>query len=243
MVDLHCHILPGVDDGAEDLAQALEMARMAADSGLRTIVATPHCNLPWGAEENDATVWMRSLTDLRKAVAEAEIPLEILPGAEVFCTPALPELLERKKLQTLAGSRYLLMEFYFDESPEFMENCFEIAGHRGYVPVVAHPERYEASWRDPELVPRWFRGGCVIQLNKGSILGRLGSRAETVSKFLLERGFAHVVASDAHGTNARTPHMTAVLRHLEDTYAPGYARILLSRNPERIAQDKWVIRP
>lgn len=243
MVDLHCHILPGVDDGAVDLAQALEMARMAADSGLRTIVATPHCNLPWGTARNYAGTLSQPMEILRKAVAEAEIPLEILPGAEVFCTPDLPDLLEGRKLQTLAGSRYLLMEFYFDESPEFMESCFETVGRRGYVPVVAHPERYEASWRDPELVPRWFRSGCVIQLNKGSILGRLGSRAETVSKFLLERGFAHVVASDAHGPNARTPHMTAVLRHLEDNYAPGYARILLSRNPERITQDKWVIRP
>lgn len=243
MVDLHCHILPGVDDGAVDLAQALEMARMAADSGLRTIVATPHCNLPWGTARNYAGTLSQPMEILRKAVAEAEIPLEILPGAEVFCTPDLPDLLEGRKLQTLAGSRYLLMEFYFDESPEFMESCFETVGRRGYVPVVAHPERYEASWRDPELVPRWFRSGCVIQLNKGSILGRLGSRAETVSKFLLERGFAHVVASDAHSPATRTPHMTAVLRHLEDNYAPGYARILLSRNPERIVKDKWVIRP
>ncbi len=241
MIDLHCHILPGVDDGAASLPDALTMARMAAVSGVRTIVTTPHCNLPWdlGTEESPD----HALHLLRQAVKEADIPLELLPGSEVFCGPNFPELLEQGKLQSLAGSRYLLMEFYFDESPEFMEGCFDTAIRHRCVPVVAHPERYEASYRDPDLVPRWFRSGCIIQINKGSILGRLGSRAQTVSKFLLEQGFAHAVASDAHSPSARTPHMTGILRHLEDHYAPGYARILLSRNPERIIRNQNVIRP
>lgn len=243
MVDLHCHILPGVDDGAGSLADALEMARMAAVSGVRTVVATPHCDLPWEEAKNFAGTGAEPLALLKQAVAEAGIPLALLPGAEVFCTPEFPALLEQKKLQTLADSRYLLMEFYFDEAPEFMDHCFAEAFCLGYIPVAAHPERYEAVFRDSELVPRWFRRGCIIQLNKGSILGRLGSRAETVSKFLLERGFAHVVASDAHSATARTPHMTAILRHLEDTYAPGYARILLSRNPERIIHGRNVLQP
>lgn len=243
MIDLHCHILPGVDDGADSLGQALEMARIAADSGLRTVVATPHCNLPWEESENFAGTMVQPLALLRQAVKAAQIPLELLPGGEIFCTPDFPDLLEQRKLQTLADSRYLLMEFYFDESPEFMEICFQEAFRRGYIPVAAHPERYDAVYRDPELVPRWFRRGCIIQLNKGSILGRLGNRAETVSRHLLERGFAHAVASDAHSPNARTPHMTRILRHLEDTYAPGYARILLSRNPERIIQNQNVLNP
>ncbi len=240
MIDLHCHILPGVDDGADSLDDALQMARMATDSGVRTIVTTPHRHLPWQTEDADTA---GALVRLQQAVREAGIPLELLPGAENFCGPDFSELLARREVQPLGDSRYLLMEFYFDEGPERMERCFARAARQGYVPVVAHPERYDAAYRDPDLVPRWFRQGYVIQLNKGSILGRLGSRAETVSRFLLERGFAHAVASDAHAPDARTTHMTQVLRHLENRYAPDYARILLNRNPERIIRDRELIQP
>lgn len=244
MIDLHCHILPGMDDGAAMMDDALEMAHMAALSGVRTVVATPHCNRPGNPDDNFAG---QELTDrlqgLRSALQEAQIPLCILPGAEVFCTPRMAQLLEDGKLLTLANSKYMLMEFYFDESPEFMEDCFGRVLRRGKVPVVAHPERYEAVFRNPELVARWFRKGLVIQLNKGSILGRLGSHAEAVSKYLLEQGLAHVVASDAHSSRVRTPHMAQVAHHLEQHYAPEYARILLSRNPERIIQDRSVIKP
>lgn len=244
MVDLHCHILPGVDDGAGSLDDALKMAHLAAVSGVKAIVATPHCNLPGGEEDNYSSPAMKKrFEEFDRAVQETGIPLRILPGAEVFCTPQLPQLLQGKKLQTLAGSKYLLMEFYFDESPEFMEACFADAVRLGYTPVVAHPERYEAVYRAPDLVLRWFRQGYIIQLNKGSILGRLGRHAETASRFLLQQGLAHVVASDAHSPRQRTPYMGEIVRHLEDAYAPAYARILLSRNPERIIQNRDIIKP
>lgn len=117
MTDIHCHILPGVDDGAATPADALEMARMAAESGVRTIVATPHCNLPGAPEDNYASPALaRRLEALRRAIEAEGIPLEILPGAEILCTPQVPELLREGRLLTLASSRYLLLEFYFDES-------------------------------------------------------------------------------------------------------------------------------
>lgn len=243
MIDLHCHILPGVDDGAGSLPDAVQMAHLAALSGVRTIVATPHCNLP-GREENYAGETLRGqVRALDRAVREQGIPVKILPGCEVFCTVELPQLLQRRKLQTLADSRYMLMEFYFDESPEFMDRCFRSAVEAGYVPVVAHPERYDAVYRDAQLVPRWFREGYVIQLNKGSILGRLGRHAETVSDWLLRQGLAHAVASDAHSPQRRTPHMDQVAAHLQQLCGPEYARILLSRNPERIISDRTLIKP
>lgn len=244
MVDLHCHILPGVDDGAETTEDALEMARLAAASGVKTVVATPHCNLPRAEEDNFDTPGLRArFRDFQQAVKAAEIPLTVCPGAEIFCTPALPQLLRERRLLTLADSKYLLMEFYFDESPEFMERCFSEAAKQGLVPVIAHPERYEAVYRAPELVLRWFRQGYIIQLNKGSILGRLGRHAQTASRFLLQRGLAHAVASDAHSPHVRTPFMGELARHLEEEYAPEYARILLSRNPERIVRNQDVIKP
>lgn len=175
MVDIHCHILPGVDDGSPSMEDSLQMARMAADSGVTDIIATPHCNLPGDGPKNYRSASLRTgFSRLRQALEQEGIPLGIHPGAEVFCTPELPELLDRRQLQTLGGGRYLLVEFYFDESAEFMEQCFHQIRTRGLTPVAAHPERYDAVQRDPYIIRRWFEGGVVIQLNKGSILGRLG---------------------------------------------------------------------
>ena len=174
MVDIHCHILPGVDDGAPSMEDSLEMARMAADSGVTDIIATPHCNLPGNGPKNYRSASLRAAFSRLQQDAEG-IPLRIHPGAEVFCTPELPRLLDQRQLQTLGGSRYLLVEFYFDESAEFMEQCFRDIRHRGLVPVAAHPERYNAVQRDPARLEGWFRRGIVIQLNKGSVMGLLRS--------------------------------------------------------------------
>lgn len=243
MTDLHCHILPGVDDGAQDLAESLEMARMAAASGVRAIVATPHCNVPENQLKNYLdTPFLEQFAQLRGAIEEEQIPLRLYAGVEVFCTPQIPDLLREQWLLPLAGSRYLLAEFYFDESPDLMHHCFHEISRQGFIPVIAHPERYEAVQRYPQLIQDWFAGGLIIQLNKGSILGKLGSRAQDTSRWILERGLAHVVASDAHGTRSRTPFMGELQRHLESNYPPEYARILLSVNPDRIVRNLAVLR-
>ena len=243
MTDLHCHILPGVDDGAARLSDALQMAEMAAQSGVSAIVATPHCNLPYAGRPNylDADLMAR-VVELRSAIEQAQIPLRLYAGAEVFCTPGVEELLAQKKLMTLAGSRYLLTEFYFDESVSFMDQCLSAIAARGCIPVIAHPERYEAIQASPATVERWFATGYIIQLNKGSILGSLGRRAQICSEWILGQGLAHVVASDAHTPRVRTPHMYEIRRHLEDNCGPGYTRILLSANPGRIVRDQSVIK-
>lgn len=113
MVDIHCHILPGVDDGAPSMEDSLEMARMAADSGVTDIIATPHCNLPGNGPKNYRSASLRAaFSRLQQALDAEGIPLRIHPGAEVFCTPELPRLLDQRQLQTLGGSRYLLVEFF-----------------------------------------------------------------------------------------------------------------------------------
>ena len=235
MTDIHCHILPGVDDGAESMDEALAMARMAWESGVRRIIATPHCNLP-DLENFRSAELAKRFVALRRAVEEAGIGVEILPGAEIFATPQVPQLLQQQKLPTLANS-YLLMEFYFDEDADAMDTALRQVAELGYVPVVAHPERYDAVQRDPYLVGRWFHNGYVIQLNKGSILGRLGRRAEAAADWILARGLAHTVASDAHSDDVRTPHMTEIRRYLTDRCDSSYANILLTINPDRIARD------
>lgn len=243
MTDIHCHILPGVDDGAENMDEAVAMARMAWESDVRTIIATPHCNLPGEAGNYRSVAIARQFKELQKAVLDAGVDLEILPGAEVLCTPQVPRLLDEKKLITLAGSRYLLVEFFFDEHLDDIDALLEQIAARGLVPVIAHPERYEAVQQAPHAVARWFHSGYVIQLNKGSILGRLGRRAQQCAEWLLDRGLAHTVASDAHSDQYRTPHMDQLRRTLEDRCGSAYCNILLRINPGRIAHDQPMLAP
>lgn len=243
MVDIHCHILPLVDDGADNLEDALEMARMAAQDGVRAIIATPHCNLPYNGDKNYISESLqRRFFQLQQAVKAAGIPVSIHPGAEVLCTPDVPELLSEGRLLTLAGSRYLLVEFFFDEDLAYMDEMLLSIARQGCIPVIAHPERYEAVQRIPGIVERWFRAGYIIQLNKGSILGRLGRRAARTAAWILDHGLAHIVASDAHSPTVRTPRMDELLQYLSENCAEVYIDILLAENPRRILENRPVVK-
>jgi len=243
MTDIHCHILPRVDDGADSLEEALEMARMAAGSGVRAIIATPHCNLPYEEAFNYASPdLLARFTRLEQAIRAEGIPLDLLPGAEVLCTPQVPELAREGRLLTLAGSRYLLLEFFFDEELDYMEEMLCAVAETGLVPVVAHPERYGAIQRAPHVVERWFRTGYVVQLNKGSILGRLGRRSAMAAEWILDHGLAHVVASDAHSPAMRTPQMGELADHLRRCWGSEYTHILLRANPGRILSDRPILK-
>lgn len=242
MIDIHCHMLPGVDDGAEDMHDALEMARMAAAGGTKALIVTPHCNLPGAPEKNYASQALATqFALLQNAVLQAQIPLTLALGAEILCTPDLDILLRKALLPTLAGSRYLLAEFFFDESLEYMQDHLSCIAAHGLVPVIAHPERYSAVQCAPYVAEDWFSRGYVLQINKGSVLGRLGRHAAKTADYLLERGLAHVLASDGHSPEVRTPHMGALQEFLEDNCSASYARILLEDNPARILTDQPVL--
>ena len=237
MTDILCHILPDADDGAETMEDALSMARAAAASGVKTLLATPHCNLPGSVEKNYVSYDLRDrFVALCLAVRQAGIPLTILPGAEILCTPDLPELLLQKKLLPLAGTRYLLVEFIFDEPQSYIDDMLQAVIDHGFIPVIAHPERYDAVQQEPYAAAQWLEQGCVIQLNKGSILGTLGHRAEQTAHWLLDRGFAHVAASDAHAPSVRTTPLQELYAFLSQAYSPAYADLLLNSNPSRMIQ-------
>ena len=237
MVDIHCHILPGVDDGAPSMEDSLEMARMAADSGVTDIIATPHCNLPGNGRITAPPPCARPSPGCSRPWTRRASPCAFTRGPRCSALRSCPGCCSQRQLQTLGGSRYLLVEFYFDESAEFMEQCFRDIRHRGLVPVAAHPERYNAVQRDPARLEGWFRRGIVIQLNKGSVLGRLGRRAQDTALWLLEHGLAHAAASDAHRPTVRTTHMGLLRSTLADDFSPDCPRLLLDGNPRRILDE------
>lgn len=237
MVDIHCHILPRIDDGSQSMGESLAMARMARQSGVDKIAATPHF-----VGNGDALALLpRILSRVRRVRQELErqnIPLEIVPGAEILCLPETLELARKGMLPTLGDSRYLLTEFYFDLPGGEMDLLLSALREMDYIPVVAHPERYDAVQKQPELAHEWFDRGYVIQLNKGSVLGAFGAGPERCAHDLLRDGVVHVVASDAHRADSRTTDMGPIRSWAEENLGRVYADVLLRRNPGLILRGR-----
>ena len=237
MVDIHCHILPEVDDGAWDMEAAVAMARIARDCGVKKIITTPHFKGEPGALERVGLI-QNQLRRLQSRLKREGVEVELLPGAEVLCVPQTLELAQAGRLPTLGTGRYVLTEFYFDAGAHFMDETLQALRQMGYQPVVAHPERYGAVQRDPELASRWFHRGIVLQVNKGSVLGAFGRRAEDTAVRMLYRGIVHVIASDAHSPQVRTTNLEPVRRWCLDHLGQEYTKILLEDNPGRVAAGK-----
>lgn len=244
MIDLHCHILPFVDDGARNARMACEMAEHSLRTGVDIIVATPHWNIPRMPDHFRGRSYWEIFGLFRALLKQHRIPLTVLPGAELFAQRSnLRQLLEERRVVTLNHSRYLLTEFHFHASTEEMDSMLRLIRRAGYVPVVAHPERYIDVQQHPSAATRWFREGYILQINKGSLLGRLGEGARQTGLQLLQRGFAHVIASDAHHPYHRPTGFRSLTPLLERHCSTEYAEILLHHNPLRIISDKSVISP
>jgi protein-tyrosine phosphatase len=189
------------------------------------------------------------MEDIREAYGElkkilaTEVPeLTLHLGAEILCLPQTEELADAHRLPTLAGTDYVLTEFYFDETFTFMDSALEQITKNGYRIVVAHPERYMVFQRRPELLEKWADKGYVLQMNKGSILGLFGSRVRQAAHEILGRGLVHLVASDGHSCTQRTPHMGKIDSWAQRYCTASYAKMLLTDNPGHILRGETVER-
>ena len=167
--------------------------------------------------------------------------MQILPGVEAFATPDLPELIGQGKIMPLNQSRYLLMEFNFGEDPEFAEFITEEVKDCGVIPVIAHPERYDFVYHDPNIVYRWRSAGYPIQINKGSFQGKFGRKAARLAHLLMEHHLVSAVASDAHSPYQRTPYMAEAYEELLVEYPDEYLRKLFYENPRRICRNEPIL--
>ena len=243
LIDLHCHILPGVDDGADTPRTSLRMAELAARSEIGCIVATPHCNTRSLRKNYRSAALREAFAALQYAMDAAHIPVELLPGSEVLLRGDVEALLKTQPLFSLADSRYLLVEFYFDETPKFMDAALKAVQEHGYVPMIAHPERYFCVQDMPEIARRWHRLGYGLQLNKGSILGDLGEGAYDCARAFLRDGLCHVIASDAHHCDYRTPSFLRLLEELDLCFPQLPAELFLAENPRRVIENKQLLEP
>lgn len=241
MVDIHTHIIPGIDDGSRDMETSIIMAEMAEDCGVSTIIATPHCNQIGRFENYFSDKLLARLDELRDEFSCEGINLDIGMGMEIYCTRDVPRLLKEKKLITLNNSRYVLVEFDFRTDAAGIEEMLYPILDAGYVPIVAHPERYYDLQDKPEIIEDWMDSGIGIQLNKGSIFGNFGRMESVFARFLLENDLVSCIASDAHGVESRTTYMAEIYDYIAAEYSGTKAELLLSENPRRIFNDEPLI--
>ena len=241
LTDIHTHIIPGVDDGSESIRMSLGMLALSAESGITDVVATPHCNIPGEADNYVSMELYTALLNLRNEAERAGIPVRVLRGMEVFATPELPYLIRERKVWSLNGTHYLLMEFAFDEDPSFCRELLEKLRKMGVRPVVAHPERYFFVQDDPQIAYEWCTTGCALQVNKGSLLGRFGQGPERTARLLVDHGLAACVASDAHSDYQRSTYMAELSRLLERDYGEEFRDLLMELNPGRILRGETLL--
>ena len=241
MVDIHSHILPGVDDGSQSMDTSIEMLLLSAGSGVDSVVATPHCNIP-GEYDNYAGPDMDRLWErLVREAQRANVNVRLYRGMEVFATPELPELLRDRQVWTINDTRYFLTEFSFGEDPEFCRKVLDRCLQDGFCPVIAHPERYLFVQDDPQIAFDWCVSGCALQLNKGSFLGRFGPGPRITAERLVEHGLAACVASDAHSAYQRSTHFGEIRNYILDVFGEGYMELLLNENPGRILRGDTLL--
>ena len=242
MIDIHTHMLPGIDDGSQFMDESVNMARIAYDSGSDAVVLTPHCNTDRGfANFNIDTI--RELTDKLKArLKEEAIPLKLFEGMEILLSDSTVELLKKNELLSLNKSRYYLVEFGFGCEEEYMDDLLSQVVDLRKVPVVAHPERYAMVQKKPSYVKRWIDMGCLLQVNKGSIAGKFGRHAFRTVHELLDEEYVTCVASDAHGSQVRTNDMESVFLKIKSDFGKKYAEDLFLNNPQAIINDMDIMR-
>ncbi len=242
MIDLHCHILPGLDDGASDLEEALEMCRIASSDGIRTIVATPHMLNGMFAVDTGAV--HRGVADLREALKGEGIPIEILPGADVHLDLSLPERAAEGEVVTVAGrGRHLLLELPQDIVPREVGEVIFRLQLKGITPIITHPERNVEIQQHPGLLNRLIEQGSLTQITAGSLTGAFGSRVRECALKLLHARAVHVVATDAHNTGRRSPRLSEARRVVEEELGPEEAEIIFDDRPGKILEGIHVDPP
>lgn len=241
MIDIHTHILPGLDDGARDYGEALQMAELALDGEVDILVASVHGNQRGRYENYNSLELQQQFSQLQEIIREEQLEITILPGMEVMASEDLKMLIDRGEVLPLNGSDYYLVEFMFDEEPDNMNAMLTAICSMNKTPVIAHPERYFAVWDNPNLVYDWRKRGIMIQINKGSLFGMFGRRAASTAQQLLDHGLITCIASDAHEAKVRTPGLADVRRFLEEEYTWERAMLLLEENPGRLIRNEPIL--
>jgi protein-tyrosine phosphatase len=240
VIDLHCHLLPGIDDGPQTLEESLELCRIAEADGITHAVVTPHIHPGrWG---NTRESIQRDLATLRCAVAEADLHLRLGFAAEVRLTDEVMGQVEREEIPfygEVEGFQIMLLEFPHGHVIPGSERLVSWLMQRQIRPMIAHPERNRQVMRDPGLLQPFVDAGCWLQITGGSVLGDFGDRAQAVAQQLLSEDQVTVVASDGHNRKARQPVLSRAFIRIAVDYGQQRAARLMQEMPAAIAGGQF----
>lgn len=237
-VDVHSHILPGLDDGAHDLGAAVDMLRMAYEDGIKYVILTPHY-IP-GTMEISRHEVQKAITGIRDIIKAEGIDVEVFPGNEVYLDARTVRAVESNEVCTLNESRYLLIELPVTEMHMYTRNVvFELV-LKGYVPIIAHPERNPGISGQPGMLVELIEGGALVQVNSSSLIGLYGKKVYEAAHSFLKQGMVHFVGTDAHSISGRKPSLRSAYDAVESEFGTGYARKLFIENGMAVIRNEEI---
>jgi len=237
-VDIHCHLLPGIDDGSTDWETTLAMAQMAVEEGTETIIVTPHQLGNFAHNRGDDI--RRRTQELQQVLEQNGIPLQVLPGGDVRIEDGMLEQLASGEVLSLGDLRsHVLLELphelYFP-----MEGLLAALERQGMTGILSHPERNRGLLREPNLLPNLVQNGCLMQVTAGSLMGTFGSSSQQLAEWMISQGLVHFVATDAHGIKSRRPLMQRAFERVEELGGKAMAQSVCIQNPSLVACGKQV---
>jgi len=232
-VDIHCHLVPAIDDGAKSWEESLAMAEIAVSDGIQTIIATPHQNGSYAHNRGDAI--RQRVGELQRQLDHHQIPLRVMPGADVRIEDGMIAALRAGDVLTLGDlGRHVLLELphelYFP-----LERVLDELAAAEMVGILSHPERNQGILKQPDLVASLFDYGCLMQITAGSLLGTFGKTCQEMSEWMLKRGLVHFIATDAHGPRARRPLIRRAFEYTAELVGEETALALCQDNPAAVA--------
>ena len=235
MIDIHNHTLYGVDDGSASLKQSLDMLREAKRQGIDDVILTPHYR--YGMFPYDTERVTEHFAILKREAEQAGIDIRLYLGCEYHVNSHFFDYMEEGRTKTLADTNYVLAEYGYSTEYSYICDMTREMGAYGYIPVIAHVERYECFIKKPGLLYELREMGAMIQINANSILGMDGRTAEKTTRKILKHELADIVASDTHDMAERRNMMGACRKLIEEKYSPAYARELFEINPAKVLEE------
>ncbi len=232
LIDIHSHILYGVDDGAADARMARQMLELAWRDGVGAMIATPHFRPDWWQSTRQQR-W-HILEEVRRMARKLDPTFRIYPGSEIFYQDGIAEALESGDAEPLADSRYVLVEFFPDVPYRYLHRGLQNLRLAGWRPILAHWERYDCLLQSLERLEELAEGGVEIQTNAGAVLGSRGRRVKHLIRRLLSQGQIDYVSTDCHGSRNRPPQLKSAYEYIRDRIGEEVARRVCVENPGRI---------
>ncbi|MDE7445684.1 MAG: hypothetical protein K2N15_08310 [Lachnospiraceae bacterium] len=237
-IDIHSHILPQIDDGADSFETSMKMLHIAWKNGIGAIILTPH-NKPMRHNASPATI-QNLIKKLEEEALHRGIEIRLYAGNEVYYRSDILETLEDMQACTMAGSSYVLVEFGPMDDFDYIKGGIYRVLSGGYRPIIAHIERYRSICTKEERVEELIEMGCYVQVNAGSIMGQYGFGAKHFTRRLLKQDMVHFIATDAHNADKRKPELENCVRYISRKYSEAYASKLVYENPVQVIRNEYI---